>query len=356
MRLRNLFILSFITSSLVVCIIIGFSINQMYLHSNDGYILMSITFIANILGSLIGMYLLKGTFNSLNQLSEQTKQISQKSFDSVNLVHAPYEIKELAKDFNHMSNTLAQTFQALEVSEKEKKQLVAQLGHDLKTPLTALRSQIEALEDEMVEVEELQDMYHSMAHQVYRLTTLINQLMEISVMDSKDTTVLEGQLKEIWIDQLIVQVLSSFQFSLKEKQQEIKVDLPKEVPVIWTNELHITRILMNLIENAIKYSPHKTTIQLIVFHTNKDLIIQVVDQGEGIPSEELPYIFEFMYRVEKSRNSKTGGSGIGLYISQNLAHQLGGNLSVKSQVGKGSEFELRLPLKNENRKEAQDGV
>ncbi|MDU6524607.1 MAG: sensor histidine kinase, partial [Enterococcus sp.] len=147
MKLRDMMILSFLSSSLVVIVIVWFSIRKMYLTDQDGYLIIAITILANILGAALGLFLLRNTFHSLNKLSKQTKVIKENQFTKIHLQHAPKELQTLAEDFNEMVTALADSFNALEKSEQDKSNLVAQLGHDIKTPITAIKNQIEAIQD-----------------------------------------------------------------------------------------------------------------------------------------------------------------------------------------------------------------
>lgn len=128
MKLRNMLILSFLTSSIVVVLIVWFSISKMYLTDYDGYLIIGITILANILGTIIGLFSLRNTFHSLDKLSKQTKVIKENQFTEIQLEHAPKELQTLADDFNEMVAALADSFTALEKSEQDKSNLVAQLG------------------------------------------------------------------------------------------------------------------------------------------------------------------------------------------------------------------------------------
>lgn len=343
MKLRNMLILSFLSSSIVVILIVWFSISKMYLTDYDGYLIIGITILANFLGAALGLLLLRNTFHSLNMLSKQTKVIKENQFTEIQLHHAPKELQTLADDFNEMVAALRDSFTALEKSEQDKSNLVAQLGHDIKTPITAVKNQIEAIQDGIISRDEIDQTLDQMAFQIDRLSSLTKQLMEVAVMEKATAQSAVNQEQKIWLDQFLLTLLSSFDYILRKKQQKIKLEVDPEIKTLTTDEGKLNRILTNLIENASKYSPENTTIYLKIENREEIIIFSIKDEGFGIRWEEQQKIFERLYRVEKSRNPETGGSGLGLYISKSLAEQLGGTLKVTSEYERGSIFYLSLP-------------
>lgn len=345
MKLKTLMISSFIASGSVVILIVWVSIQEMYLTTWNGYVLIVITIIANIIGSLLGLFLLRGTFQSLDTLREQTRNVRNNCFQTITLHKAPKEFMRLTDDFNEMVIALSDSFTALEKSEQEKNNMVSHLGHDIKTPITAISSQIEAIQDGIILEKEIPEVLSQMMNQVDRLSDLTKQLMEVAMVDNGDFMLYSQKLyRELWVDKLLVKVLSGFQFKTKKKSQNLCVVMNETVCFHAMDEMSLTRILSNLIDNSIKYSNVGSEIKIEVIKSDCELIFNISDEGIGIPSEDLPYIFQRLYRVEKSRNSQTGGSGLGLYISNTLAQQLGGSLSVQSEVNIGSCFTLTLPL------------
>ncbi|MGL9817430.1 MULTISPECIES: sensor histidine kinase [Enterococcus] len=343
MKLRNMLILSFLTSSIVVVLIVWFSISKMYLTDYDGYLIIGITILANILGTIIGLFSLRNTFHSLDKLSKQTKVIKENQFTEIQLEHAPKELQTLADDFNEMVAALADSFTALEKSEQDKSNLVAQLGHDIKTPITAIKNQIEAIQDGVISKEEIDQTLDQMAFQVERLSSLTKQLMEITIMEKALPQSPANQEQKVWLDQFLLKLLSSFDYILRKKQQKLTLQVDPKVKTLMTDEGKLNRILTNLIENASKYSPANTTIYLKIEAVNGQIIFSIKDEGIGIKTIDQQKIFDRLYRVEKSRNPETGGSGLGLYISKSLTEQLKGELKVESDYGNGSIFRLMLP-------------
>lgn len=345
MKLKYLMMVSFLASGCVVIVIVWFGIQEMFLTTLNGYILIIITIVANIIGSLLGLFLLRNTFHSLVTLSEQTKQVRDNCFQTITLHKAPKEWMSLADDFNEMVIALSQSFHALEESEQEKSHMISQLGHDIKTPITAIRSQIEAMQDGIIGKEEIFDVLPQMMNQVDRLRDLTKQLMEVAMVENGSFQVHAKQSKhEVWVDKLLVKILSGFQFKAKKKQQNIIVKMKDIICIQQMDEMSLIRILSNLIDNSIKYSDANSEIIIEITKNDTQVMFSICDEGVGIPLEDIPYIFHRLYRVEKSRSQTTGGSGLGLYISKSLAQQLGGTLEVQSIHNVGTCFTLCLPL------------
>lgn len=347
MSIRSLVTLSFILGGLAALVFVWMGLQQMIVSQAEANHILSISLGATSIGALVSFLLLNPTVRALQKLSTQVKRVSTHNFTPVADIRAPKELKSLATNFNHMLATLEDSFHSLADSEAEKSHLIAQLGHDIKTPLAALKNQVEALHDGMVQPEEVELFYQQMEAQVDRLTTLTNQLMEVALVERENLAQLplNEQTKEIKLDQVLLSILTPFQLKCQKKQQQLLVHTPETLPTVFGDELKLHRILTNLLDNATKYSPEQTTITLTIDTTPTHAILTVADQGIGIAESDLPFIFNRLYRVDKSRNSQTGGSGLGLYISKNLAEQMGGTLDVESRLGQGSTFRLHLPLK-----------
>ena len=345
MSIRSIVALSFGLGGLVTIIFVWLGLQYMLVNQTEANLILIITLTAHLIGAIVSYLLLSPTVRDLQRLTLQVKRVSTHNFAPISKVNAPKELKSLADNFNYMLQTLEQSFVSLSQSEEEKRHLIAQLGHDIKTPLASLKTQVEALHDGMIHDEELERFYQLMENQVDRLTTLTNQLMEVALVeqDNLSEKPVPTQYKELKLDQLLVAVLTPFQIKCQRKQQELTVSIPNTLPSVFSDELKLHRILSNLLDNASKYSPDKSSIRLVVEASDSHVFFHIEDSGIGIPEEELPLIFQRLYRVDKSRNSQTGGSGLGLYISQSLAQQLGGNICVRSTFGSGSTFTLQIP-------------
>ena len=246
----------------------------------------------------------------------------------------------MSKDINDMSKKLNRTFKSLHESEQEKNSMIEQLSHDIKTPITSINTTIEAILDGIIPKNEVRHHLNIMNHQTERLNSLVEELTYITYSNSRKTDLFEN----VFVDQLIIDVLSEFEVQLRKEHREVKINVNPNGASIYTKKEQVYRILFNLVNNAIKYSNDGTEIIINAAIEENKLRFDVTDFGKGINSSNLENVFQRLYRVDESRNSTTGGHGLGLYIAKELVEQLGGNISVKRQEGKGSTFTFTLPI------------
>lgn len=226
--------------------------------------------------------------------------------------------------------------------EKIRNEFVSNVSHELRTPLTLISGFAETLQNwRELDDEDCERALEIIDIESKRLKHMISQLLDLSHIESRI-----GSNKLSPIDPIkTVKSLSSAIQALAEKHNVgFKIDLTREKTKIFGNENSIAQIVTNLCENAVKYTPPGGHVLLSVKKEAKHLIIMVKDNGIGIPESEITHIFERFYRVEKSRNTKHGGSGLGLSITKALVDELGGSISVKSILHSGSIFIVRLPL------------
>ncbi|EHI69240.1 ATPase/histidine kinase/DNA gyrase B/HSP90 domain protein [Streptococcus ictaluri 707-05] len=242
--------------------------------------------------------------------------------------------------FNQMSLELEASFESLNESEREKSMMIAQLSHDIKTPLTSIQATVEGILDGVIPKEEERHYLNTISRQTNRLNQLVEELHLVSLNDQRQLDKQAGQL--IYLEKLLIDILSEFQLTFERENRSVHIDMSKEVVKIKSQYDALSRIILNLVSNAIKYSEANTALTIKAYRQGDSVRIDVIDQGQGIKAEDLDRIFKRLYRVESSRNMKTGGHGLGLYIARQLAHQLEGDIRVDSQFGKGSCFSLIL--------------
>ena len=176
----------------------------------------------------------------------------------------------------------------------------------------------------------------------------MNKLVEeldVLTLNAQPRTDSDNEAEIIFLDQLLIEAMSEFQLLIEQEERDIYIQVSPESAKMKSHYDKLSRILVNLLNNAFKYSDPGTKVEVVAQLTEQDLTISVKDEGQGIAPEDLDKIFKRLYRVETSRNMKTGGHGLGLAIAQELAHQLGGEITVESQYGLGSTFTVRLNLK-----------
>lgn len=236
--------------------------------------------------------------------------------------------------------------------ENMRRDFAANVSHEIKTPLTAIKGFVETLLQE-AEGKEEQTQTHKfltiIARHVDRLTTVIDDLMYLSRIE-KGNEITSHKLEEIQIDV----VLNTALLLCKEKAEDKKIFIELTGnAAAWIDATLIEQAAVNLLDNAIKYSPEKSKITIHTQLAGNEIQIQFIDQGIGIAAKHLPRLFERFYRVDKARSRKAGGTGLGLAIVKHIAQAHGGRVSVTSRKGHGSTFTLHIPIKKAEASEHQ---
>lgn len=336
-------IVGYIISVLITIAAVFWAVNKVVIAQSSGFLIILITLCASFLGIMVNLILMRPTIKSLERLRKQARDISKNNFNTMDEMVAPSEFKELSQDFNAMSAKLKETFKSLKDSENEKDEIIAQLSHDIKTPITSIKATVEGILDGIIAPEEISDYLGTIDRQTDRLNNLVEELSYLSL---NQVNKVETEQETIFLDQLLIETMSEFQLTLEREKRKVAIDVTPTGAKIISDRDKLSRIVYNLINNAFKYSEEGTPLKVSAKVENKEVIISVTDRGQGISNEELQNIFKRLYRVEGSRNMNTGGHGLGLYIAQELAHQLNGKIRVKSEYGVGSTFSLVLKTNN----------
>jgi len=220
--------------------------------------------------------------------------------------------------------------------EKIKKDLIANVSHELRTPLTAIKGYIETIEQE---AEPHQQSYISIIKKhTERLIKIVNNLLSLSYLENKGATI---EFKKIHMRDLIKNIEVIFQNKAKSKNLILDINVEENLPEIMGDEIQLENMLINLVENAINYT-EKGRVSIDAKMEGDFLKIEVSDTGVGIPEESIDRIFERFYVIDKSRSRKAGGSGLGLSIVKHIVLMHNGTIEVKSKIGEGSTFIIKL--------------
>jgi signal transduction histidine kinase len=251
------------------------------------------------------------------------------------VVHTGDELERLSISLNHMISRLEDSIQS-------SKQFVADASHELRTPLTVLRGGLEALaQDERVKTQ-TRETLGSMLEEVDRLAEIVEGLLALSRLDA-------GEANTEWVpfDLAELAATTADQMSLLAEDKNITVvcDLTRGVKV-QGDRARMKQVVVNLLDNAIKYTPGGGQVRLGIMQEDGDAILEVADDGIGIPQEALPHVFKRFYRVDGSRSREQGGAGLGLSIVKSICAAHGARVEVASVPGKGSRFRIRQSLVN----------
>jgi signal transduction histidine kinase len=242
------------------------------------------------------------------------------------------EVAALAQAFNSMAADL-------EHAEQLRRNLVADVAHELRTPLSNIQGYLEAIRDRVIKPDAAT--IRSLNEEAALLSRLVNELQELSLAEA-------GELKLVYqeedIAKLVKQAVTPWQPKVAAKEISLSLDLPDNLPLVSIDWQRVNQVLHNLLENAVAYTHKGGTINVTAITQGDWVEVSVSDTGEGIPAEDLPNIFERFYRVDKSRARVTGGSGLGLTIAKRLVEAHGGTITVQSELGKGSRFSFTIPI------------
>lgn len=245
----------------------------------------------------------------------------------------PDELGQLALSFNRMAAKLGQI-------EGMRRQLIGDVTHELRTPLTTIKGSMEGLMDGVLPANE--QTYQQIYQEADRLQRLVNDLQELSQVEAK---AYDLQLRPASVAHLIETAVARLKWQYEEKSVVIAVEEPRELPVVQVDEDRIVQVLINLLGNALQYTPSGGNVSIAALPKDNEIQISIRDTGIGIAPEHLPHLFTRFYRADKSRSRSGGGSGIGLTLSKHLIEAHSGRIWATSPgLGKGSTFTFTLPI------------
>ena len=221
-----------------------------------------------------------------------------------------------------------------------RKEFVANVSHELKTPITTIKSYAETLMDNEVDKEIEKKFLKVIDGECDRMARLVSDLLQLSNLDYKKTI---WQKQRVFIPELMDEILLKLEFAYKEKNQKLKVNIGNDIPEIVIDKDGIEQVIINIISNAIKYTEYKGEILVDLNKVDENIIIRIEDNGVGIPEEDQKRIFERFYRVEKGRSRDMGGTGLGLSIARQIVEAHGGKIDLTSVLGQGTTIEISLP-------------
>jgi signal transduction histidine kinase len=257
--------------------------------------------------------------------------------------HSTDEIDRLGATFRQMTKRINLQMEKLERSDIMRRELVANVSHDLRTPLATLRGYMETLliKDESLSSEERRNYLKIAISHCERLSTLITDLFELAKLDAQDTVV---HLEPFSISELVQDVVQKFELTAREKNITIDTNIGEKLPFAYADIALIERALENLLENAVRHTPEEGAVSIVMHHENKHISVQISDTGHGIPEDELPRIFDRFYQLDRSRKGKAGHSGLGLAITKRILELHNSSIQVKSVLNAGTTFTFVLPV------------
>lgn len=276
--------------------------------------------------------------------SEQRVCIGEKT---VNIFFAPY------KDENKLSSGIIAVIQDITEHVKldnMRKEFVANVSHELKTPITSIIGYADTLADGEYDKETQDRFLNVISSEGNRMANLVSDLLTLS---RYDTNRVVREITEFDLGELAKQCQLKLDIEAKKKNQKVECYVTADVPPVKADKNGIERVILNVLSNAIKYTKENGEIKIYVGFVYNDAYIKIIDNGIGIPEQDLGRVFERFYRVDKARSREMGGTGLGLAIAKEIIEQNNGSIDIKSIFGKGTEVVIRITVEKMNKKEGE---
>jgi len=225
--------------------------------------------------------------------------------------------------------------------DEMRKEFVADVSHELKTPITSIMGYSDTLLQSNVPENMQKEFLGRISEEANRMSELVSDLLTLSKYDTTKV----GDKEEFDLAEVTKQTFDRLKLEADKKNQDAECLITADVPHVYADKKGIERVVLNIISNAIKYTPENGIIKVYVGFVYNDAYIKVIDNGIGIPEEDLTKVFERFYRVDKSRTRGMGGTGLGLPIAKEILNQNEGKIDIKSEFGKGTEVVIRIPTK-----------
>jgi two-component system OmpR family sensor kinase len=282
--------------------------------------------IAILLSLVGGAVLARQAIEPLDRITNTAQRISARHLDQrIELPGADIELTRLASSFNQMLDRLDQSF-------KQMRQFTADASHELRTPVTILMGETELAVNDLLDYEECKAALSSRHEELQRMARIVDDLLTLSQFDDGAPALVR---KPLDFADLVIEVCEQQRNQAKAKGVEL--ELNKTVPIMMQGDSsRLRQMVRNLLDNAIKYTPAGGKVSIELAQSNGNFAFRVSDSGIGIPSSDLPHIFDRFYRVDKARTREEGGSGLGLSIVKRVVESHGGKIKVTSEVGTGT--------------------
>ena len=285
---------------------------------------------------VVGLWVYRSIAVPLVKLKKATQNIKEGNLDFVLDVEGKDEFSELCQDFEEMRRRLKESTEEKNLMEKENRELISNISHDLKTPITAVKGYVEGIMDGVADTPEKMDRY---VRTIYNKTNEMDHLInELTFYSKIDTNRIPYTFNKLNVEDYFADCAEEVGLELETRGIELVYAnyVEKDVMVIADGE-QIRRVIHNIISNAIKYMDKpKGIIQIRIKDVGDFIQIEIEDNGKGIGPKDLPYIFDRFYRTDVSRNSSKGGSGIGLSIVKKILEDHGGKVWATSRLGIGT--------------------
>ncbi|GIV89396.1 MAG: two-component sensor histidine kinase [Chloroflexus sp.] len=282
---------------------------------------------------VVSLFVSRRIVEPIQTLSQVSRRLAQGFYRERTIIYADDEIAQLAQSVNQLADALDQT-------ERRRLALLADVTHELRTPLATIGGYMEGLVDGVVSANPAT--FNLILRETRRLQRLIEDLELLSRVEAGQLPVIA---RAIDLRPVIEEQIAQFEPLFSSNQVNLILDMPEQVPQVWADPDRVAQVLINILVNACRYTPPGGSVTVQVRVDDHEVRVAVIDTGIGIAAEHLPHVFERFYRVDKSRARNSGGNGIGLAIARHLIYAQGGEIWAESDgLGKGARFIFTLPI------------
>ena len=288
--------------------------------------------LAGAAGVLLVVLMSRQMLASISNLAAAARGLGSGDLASRADVKGNDEIAELGRTFNSMAD-------ALEESERQRRAMVSDVAHELRTPLSNIQGHIEALQDGLLEPDAAT--LGTVHQQALHLNRLVEDLRLLADTEARE---LRLEIEATDLGEIAERVATSFRPRAEAESVQLETEIAETLPVLYVDRVRMEQVLTNLVENAVRHTPSGGSVTVTASRMGDLVRVEVADTGVGIPPDALPHVFDRLYRADASRERTTGGSGLGLTIARQLVEAHGGAIWAESEEGSGSRFGFDLPI------------
>jgi signal transduction histidine kinase len=329
----------------VVAVAIGvaWAASGMLIMSHDLWVLWTVLAAAGSAGLIVAVLLGRRVAHATRSVGELARSLAEPSAAPAGIGTPPQELAELAAELEATSRRLTEAQEQAAALERSRRELVAWVSHDLRTPLAGIRAMVEALEDGVVDDDATVARYHAaMRREADRLAGLVDDLFELSRIQAG---ALSLDLERVALDELVSDAVAGASIAAAAKGVDVRGDVAEPAPVVHLSTPEMGRVVRNLLDTAIRHTPPGGTIHITAAPDESGTAAEVAVQDGcgGIPEGDLDLVFDTAYRGDAARTPGDGGAGLGLAVARGLVEAHHGHISVRNE-GDGCRFTVRLPL------------
>lgn len=292
--------------------------------------------LVNLVTAVLAYFISRSLTRPIKRMSIAAREFAHGEYTTRVPVTTQDEIGELTVAFNNMADSM-------EKSEELRRSFVANVSHELRSPMTSIGGFVDGILDGTIPPEQEKHYLEIISSEVRRLSRLVSRMLDITRMQAEDPTESGTRFD---LSEVVRRVIIAFETRLEEKRLVLDVDLAEDALFVFGNEDAMYQVVYNLVDNAVKFSEPERVIELRLFGRGRDVHFSITNFGPTIPAAELPYVFDRFHKTDRSRASDKKGLGLGLYIVKTTVNQHKGDIGVSSEDGK-TEFRFRIPCARE---------